>query len=46
MRITVYFTLVDQTFFRLVYKFDWVFDGQNMVVAIVINKVNHRGKCG
>ena len=40
----MHFPLVDQTPFALVNKFDGVFNGQNMVVAVVVDVVDHGRK--
>ncbi|MPN59551.1 hypothetical protein SDC9_207272 [bioreactor metagenome] len=41
MGIAMHFTLVDQAFFRFVYKFDRVFYRQDMVITLIVNIVDH-----
>ena len=46
MGIPVHLPLVDQALLALVNKFDRVFNGQDMVVAIFIDVIHHGGKGG
>src|SRR5882724_12085426 len=45
-RVHFDFALVDETALVAVQKLDGVFDGDQVVGAIGVNAVNHRGKCG
>ena len=40
----MYLALVDQAFLGLVYEFDGIFDGEDVVVAIVVDEIDHRGQ--
>ena len=40
------FFLIDNTFFRFKNIFDWIFNGQNMFLVILINFFNHCSKSG
>ena len=41
MGITMNLTLIDKALFRLVYKFNWVFNGQDMPGLGGIEVINH-----
>src|SRR5580704_4514069 len=46
MRVRVNFALIDQALFVVVKKFDRVFDGDHVLVALAINLVEHGGEGG
>ena len=46
MRVAFYFALIYQAALTLVNKFDWVFDGQNMLPLRLVKVINEGGKCG
>ncbi len=46
VRVTVHLALVHQAFLRLVNEFDGVLDGENMMVFVVIDVIDHRGQGG
>ena len=41
MGVTVYFALVDQTLLRFVNEFDRVFDGQDVVILVAVEVIDH-----
>jgi hypothetical protein len=44
--VNVDFALVDEAIDILVNKFDWIFNGDDMVVAVFVDEVNHRRQRG
>ena len=42
MRIAVHFALVDEALLALVDEFDRIFDRQDVLIAIVVDEVDHR----
>ena len=46
VRIAVHFALVDQAFVRGVDEFDWVLDGEDMAVFVLVDVVHHRRQRG
>ena len=46
VRVGVNLALVDQALLVVVKKLDWVFDRNHMLVALVVDFVEHRGERG
>ena len=46
MRVAFYFALIYQAALALVNKFNWVFNGQNMLPLRLVKVIDEGGKCG